>query len=276
MLERVLGSKRNVVVNLNHLPDTVISNLELEGRAEVLMEEPEAFGTAGTLGVLRDRVEDRIVVANGDVLADVDVDELLDLHLASGAEATVVVAPVDEMADFAIDADDNISGFVDRRRRSTSAGARFIGVSVFERAVLQDLPETRPLGLGESLLRPLAESGRLNAFFHPGYFADVGTVSRYVDTCEDVLAGLAPPPPPGPYRRFAGRTIEVDGGRAFVADSARCDDSSLGPGATVCAAAEVEGGALVRRAVIWPDEVVPAGTQVVERVWFRGTQVSAQ
>jgi mannose-1-phosphate guanylyltransferase len=241
-----------------------------------MIENPEAFGTAGTLAALRDRVEDRIVVANGDLIADVHVEELLDLHLASGVEATVAVAPVDEMADFEIDADDNLSGFVDRRQRSRAAGARFIGISVFERAVLQDLPETRPLGMGESLLRPLVESGRLNAFFHAGYFTDVGTVGRYVDTCGDILAGVAPPPPVGPYDRFAGRTVELDDGRAFVADSAQCDDSSLGGGSVVLSGALVEDGASVEGVVVWPNEVVPAGTRINNGIWFRGSLASAE
>jgi NDP-sugar pyrophosphorylase family protein len=166
-----------------------------------------------------------------------------------------------------------VEGFIDRRDRQDVAGARFIGVSVYERDALEELPDDRPLGLGESLLAPLAASGELAAYEHRGYVADVGSPSRYVDTCCDVLAATAPPAPEGPYDDYLGRVVEVPGGRAFVAHSASCEDESLGVGAVVLAGAEVAPGTTIRRSLVWPGEIVPTGIRLDETLVFQGSQL---
>jgi mannose-1-phosphate guanylyltransferase len=270
MLESLLERFDSVAVNCSHLAPEVVARLSLEGRAEVLVEEPEPFGTAGTLAGLRPRVEDRITVANADVITDLDPGELVAGHVAAGAPATVAVLPVESKADFTLSREGMVEGFIDRRDRADVAGARFIGVSVYERSALEALPDERPLGLGESLLAPLAASGRLAAYVHRGYAGDVGTVDRYAGACSDVLAGNAPPVPGGPYDDYRGRVIEVAGGRAFVAASASCEEGSLEDGAVVLAGAEVEPEARIRRSIVWPGERVPSGTALQDCIWFRG------
>jgi NDP-sugar pyrophosphorylase family protein len=270
MLELLLERFEAVAVNCSHLAPSLIAQLSLEGRAEALVERPEPFGTAGTLAGLRSRVRDRIVVANADVVADVDMDEVLARHATAAASATVVVIPVSENADFRLSEEGRVEEFVDRRGNQSIAGARFIGVSVYEREVLNELPSERPIGLGETILARLASRGDLAAHVHHGYAADVGTRCRYVDTCSDVLGGVAPPPPSGPYGAYGGRLVEVEGGRAFVADSATCDESSLGRGAVVLAGANVSPRASLQRCVVWSHETVPPEARLEDCVWFRG------
>jgi mannose-1-phosphate guanylyltransferase len=270
MLESLLQRFESVAVNCSHLASELKAQLSLEGRAEILVEEPEPFGTAGTLAALRPRLGDRIAVANADVITDLALDDLLARHGEAGAGATVAVAPVEKGADFRLSRDGRVEGFIDRRGRPGATGARFIGVSVYERGALNELPDKRPLGLGESLLAPLAATGELAAFVHRGYAADVGTLSRYVDTCSDVLAGTAPPAPEGPYDAYRGRVVDVHDGRAFVADSATCDEHRLGAGAVILAGAEIEPGAAVRNSVVWRGERVPASVSLDGVVWYGG------
>ena len=269
MLERLLEHCSAVTVNCSHLATHVISRLGLEGRAAVLDEGAEPFGTAGTIAAVRDEITDRVVVANADVITDLELASVLAQHEESGAWATVVVVPVSSGADFRLAADGTVAGFVDRRTRS-EPGVLFMGISVFEREALDRLPDVRPLGLGESLLGSLAAEGVLAAHVHEGYYCDVGTIARYAQVCRDVLSGIAPGPPDGPYDAYRGRIVEVGNGRAFVSDSARCDKGSLGPGAVILAASVVEPGALVRDAIVWERETVPAGTVLDGALLFGG------
>ena len=58
------------------------------------VEEPEPRGTAGAIKFAEDLLEDRFFALNGDVLTDLDLTALLELHEGSGARATLALYPV--------------------------------------------------------------------------------------------------------------------------------------------------------------------------------------
>ena len=260
-----------VVVNASHLHERLISCLGIADSPAVdaFVEKPAALGTAGTLRALVDRLGPRVVVYNGDLLSDLDLSLLIETHERLGAAATLAVKDVGSRADFEVEGD-RVVGFVDRRRDDRS-GVVFLGVGVYERSALDQLPSGVPSGLGEVLLRPLAESGCLAVHVHPGYARDVGTVERYLQANLDVLAGAIRTPTPIP-----GEIIEVPGGRAFLGEGARTDDGGLRAGAIVLPGAEVSRGARVERAIVWPGETVPPGETLSNAVWVGGRQVEPQ
>ena len=72
--------------------------------------EPEPLDTAGAIrfAALAAGIDDTFVVANGDILTDLDVDALVDFHRARHAEATIHLTPVDDPSAFGVvDADNN-------------------------------------------------------------------------------------------------------------------------------------------------------------------------
>lgn len=270
-LESLVATRPPVVVNASHLADALIGCLEVAARPDVtaFVEGPEALGTAGTLKALERDLADPVLTWNADLLSDLDPADLLSAHEAAGAPATLAVQLVDEHADFEIDGG-RVARFFDRRDVS-APGARFIGAAIYHRAALDGLPNVAPSGLGEALLRPLAQTGDLAIHVHPGYAADVGTTGRYLAASLDLLEGRAPEPP----RALPGEVVEVRGGRAFVGSEAAAHPDSLGPGAIVLPGARVESGARVERSVVWPGEVVPAATSLEGVVWFGGMRVTA-
>ena len=244
-----------VIVNVSHLAEGVVSalgELGLEGW-EGVTEGPEPYGTAGTLASLRDRIGSRVVTWNSDVLTALRPRDLVAAHSADGAAAIVAVRSVDSQADLVVESG-RVVRFVDRRRED-SAGAQFLGAAVFEHDALRSLPEEKPAGLGETLLRTLADRGDLAAHVTDEYWIDVGTPERYVQASLDVLYERAPSAPVA----IPGDVIEVEGGRAYVGPGAHVDAEVLGPGAIVLRGATVEQGAWLENAVVWPHEHVPAG-----------------
>lgn len=243
-----------VIVNVSHLADGVVSalgELGLEGW-EAVTESPEPYGTAGTLASLRDRIGSRVVTWNSDVLTSLRPRVLVAAHSAGGAAGTVAVRAVERNADLVVESG-RVIRFVDRRREDV-AGAQFLGAAVFEQRALRSLPEEKPAGLGETLLRTLAERGELAAHVTSEYWIDVGTPERYVQASLDVLYERAPVPPvPIP-----GDVVEVEGGRAYIGPGAHVGTESLGPGAIVLSGATVEQGAWLENALVWPHEHVPA------------------
>jgi mannose-1-phosphate guanylyltransferase len=264
-LHGLVAAGLSVVVNLSHLGDLVTEALRPFGAFETMVEGPAAYGSGGTVAALRPRVGARLVTWNCDALIEMDPAALVATHLNAGAEATVAVVPVDGGGDFEL-TNGTASAFIDRRERPGAPGGRFTGAAVFERRTLDLVPDRRPLGLAEHLLKLLANSGRLAAHVHEGYYLDAGTFAGYLEASADVLAGVAPASPRPP----PGDIVALEDGRAYVGPGAEVELESLGPGAIVLRGARVRRRATVERAIVWPTEVVPPGTHLRACVWAFG------
>jgi mannose-1-phosphate guanylyltransferase len=258
---------RPTVVNVSHLADQVVAALRVTGIGgwEPLVEGVDAYGTAGTLRALRDRLGPRVVTWNGDALTDLHLPDLLTAHAETRAPATLLVREVDTMADLTLQGC-SVTGFVDRRKEPDAAGGRFLGVAVFEREALDRLPDHRPAGLGETLLRELANGGDLNVHLFDGYLRDVGTPAEYLQASLDVLAGTGPLSP----IELPGEIVDVDGGRAYVGPGSNAAPETLGPGAILLAGAQVGPGARIQRSIVFPGPPIGAGERLDRTIWFQG------
>src|SRR3954447_2879382 len=99
-----------VVLACGFLPDVLREALAgEEERAGVSIRyvvEPERRGTAGAIRFaadqLGDRLDERFLALNGDVLTDLDLTALLGAHAECGARATLGLYPVDDSAAYGL------------------------------------------------------------------------------------------------------------------------------------------------------------------------------
>ena len=268
-LSRLATLGAPVLVNVSHGHGAVADALAPFGDIEVSLELPEPYGTAGTLAAARSLFGERVVTCNADQVSDIEPGDVLQTHGRLGAPATAAVRMVDRGADLIVDGERAVS-YVDRRRREPMPGAQFIGMAVFERRVLEDLSDERPLGLAEVLLRLLVERRQLAVHVHSGYWRDVGTPGDYLRGSLDLLEGNAPPPPvPWP-----GTISEGEGGRSYVGPGACVNGASLGAGAVLLRSCNVGRGARISSSVVLPDEAVPPGATLEGCIWAGGSAVA--
>jgi len=64
--------------------------------------EDEPLGTGGAIKKLENRLDDVFIAANGDVLADISLEEQIRKHFSSGAEVTIALTSVDNPCEFGI------------------------------------------------------------------------------------------------------------------------------------------------------------------------------
>lgn len=253
-----------VVVNGSHLAGGLMESLD---RLHIehwspFVEAPEALGTAGTLRALRSSLGPTVVTWNGDLLTDLRPEDLLAAHARGERPGTLAVRPVESGADLAIE-DGRVRRFIDRRRED-APGAQFLGIAAFERSALEDLPDEHPAGLGETLLKTLADRGVLGVHEFSGYWRDVGTPDAYLSASLDVLNEAAPAPPVA----LPGSIVDVNGGSAYVGPGAQVQESSLGPGAIVLSDAVIDPNAVLSNCVVFPGGRVPSDARVADVVWF--------
>ena len=229
---RAAGVDR-IAANAAHRAEDVVA----AGRAlgvEVVVEEGGPFGTAGGVAAMRSKLEaDRVVIWNGDVVADVDLRALIDAVEGEtiGALAVLRVGSAGT-GNVGIDA----KGRVVRLRDRTVAGARevngaeFAAVHVVGRSIVARAPD-RGCMVGDVYLPMLDEGAVLRAVACVDRWHDVGDPASYL------AANLE---------------------HAFVAH-----DVTIPPGITVdrCVlgnGARVRGEGVLREVVVWPGCTVRA------------------
>ncbi|BDG10360.1 sugar phosphate nucleotidyltransferase [Anaeromyxobacter paludicola] len=270
-----------LVVNAHHLPGALARAAE-GAAAEVglplaVSEEPVIAGTGGALREARRHLDGagEVVLWNGDILFDLDLEAALAAHRASGALATMVLLPMPAGATYAsVEVDGE--GAVRRIASRFGPGGEgltpwhFSGVHVLSPGLLARVPEAPfEVDVNRHVYPPLMASGAVRGFVASGYWNDLGTPARYLEACLDALAGRT------------GGAVRLPGGEAApgvrVAPGARVHPQARlhGP-ALVCEGAEVGAFAEVGPgAVLEPGSRVGEGARVREAVLWEGTQVAA-
>src|SRR6201996_9503216 len=97
------------VLACGFLPDQLREALgegEHGGVKLTYVTEPEPLGTAGAIRfaaeALGDRLDDRFLALNGDVLTDLDLSALVAAHAARGDSATIALHPVDDSSAYGL------------------------------------------------------------------------------------------------------------------------------------------------------------------------------
>jgi glucose-1-phosphate adenylyltransferase len=250
--------------------------------------DEEGFARGNADGLFRIRAQiateapDVVVVLSADHVYRLDYTEVIDAHLAAGAECTIVTTevPIGEAGDHGVVVtgdDDRVTDFA-YKPEDPETGTIAAEIIVYDPLVLVTVLEElhRELGadsdagdtgigdFGDHLVPRLVERGATYAWALGGYWRDVGQPHHYLQAHQDVLTDdvgvRAVPGWPILTRqpqRVPGRVL--DGGHVV--------DSMLSPGSRVA-------GTVVR-SVIGPGVVVEAGAEVHDSVVFADSVVLA-
>ena len=279
-----------VVLACGFLPDrlrTALGEVEHEGIALTYVVEPDRRGTAGAFRYaadqLGDRLEDRFLALNGDVLTDLDLTALLRAHEERGARATIGLYPVEDSAAYGlVDCDEagSVLSFAEKTGEAVP-GEVNAGAYVLERSVLELVPPGQNVSIETEVFPKLVGEG-LCALRLDGYWMDIGIPERYLQAGWDILEGRVRTEvrasAPG---LFFGPGCEVAesarvGPRAVVSAG-----SVVGPGATVEGSVLLDGctigeGALVRGSILGAGATVDPGAEVLDAIVAENERVPAE
>jgi NDP-sugar pyrophosphorylase family protein len=146
----------------------------------IYSRETTPLGTAGAIRHASQWItSSTVVVANGDSVCEVDLPALLERHREKKACATLTLAHVDHRSDVGVatmDAQHRITEFCEKGT-GRSAGFHNAGIYVFDRSVIERVPEIRPCSLETDWLPTLISLG-VYGFVNPWPLYDIGTPER--------------------------------------------------------------------------------------------------
>jgi mannose-1-phosphate guanylyltransferase len=212
--------------------------------------EPEPLDTAGGIAFAARAagIAEPFLAVNGDVLTDIDVSELVALHQARGAEATIALTPVDDPSKFGVvstDDDGRVRAFIEKPEPGT-APTNYInaGIYVLEPSVLDRVPAGARVSIEREVFPALVEAGRLYALASDAYWIDTGnSPEAYLQSNLDAAA-------------------IGSGGGAVISASARVDPDAQVTDAEVFDDAVIGRDAVVSRSIVGRRAVVGEGAIV--------------
>ena len=272
----------DVVLSLGYRPDAfgaAYPSGRCGGAGLRYATEPEPLGTAGAILFAARRAAtgngeagggdpfaETFWALNGDVLTDAPLGELLALHRARGAEATILTIPMADASRFGlVESDDTgrVSRFVEKPASGgATSGWINAGVYVLEPSVLARIPPGRPVSMEREIFPAVAADGSLYALRSEAYWIDAGTPASYLQANIDLISGrraitlgaLNPRARISPGATVVGSVVME---RATVEGGARLDGSVVLPGARIGA------GAVVADSVVGYDAVVGPRARVL-------------
>jgi len=256
-----------VILSLNYQPrriEEIFGDGSEVGIKIRYVVEPAPLGTGGAIKYAGDKLTESVVVFNGDVLTQIDLAAVLRLHRERQAKATIVLTPVENPSAYGLvetDADGNIQRFLEKPKPEEITTNRInAGIYVLEPETFDRIPKDVAWSIERSYFPSLVERGEtFVAYMYDGYWIDIGTPEKYIDVHRDIMAG----------RYQAAPFRDLPEPRTWISPGARVED-----GATVEGPCFIDEGALIKRgARIAPYSVIGRQTQVEEGATVNGAIV---
>jgi mannose-1-phosphate guanylyltransferase len=228
------------VFSMGYLPEAIQSyfaNRNLNGFSLDYVLEEQPLGTAGGIKNAEEYLDGGPFVAtNGDVLTGIDLIEVIEAHMESGALATITLTSVDDPTAYGLVEVDHrlrVKKFVEKpgsdEVRTSLINA---GIYILERQVLNMIPKGREVSIEREIFPQLQAMGRLSAYVSSAYWRDIGTPRSYLAASNDVLSGTV-------GRGDSFKHLSID---QTVSLS---KDVSLLPPVSIAEGCEIEAGAMI-------------------------------
>jgi NDP-sugar pyrophosphorylase family protein len=174
---------------VNHLAELIMAYFGDGSKWGVKIKysvEHELLSTIAPIKLIKDLPENFLVM-NGDLLTDLDFKKLYNYHLENKALITVATYKRIAKIDFGvidIDKNENVAvGFKEKPQYELNVS---MGVYVFNRKVLDFVPDKKPFGFDDLMLTLLDKKHSIKVYPYDGYWLDIGRPEDYEKANEDL------------------------------------------------------------------------------------------
>lgn len=261
-IEDVLGDGSNYGVKLN------------------FVTEPSALGTAGAVRFAIEKSAEPVLVLNGDILTDIDLAAMIELHSKSSSAVTIALATVEDPSRYglvSLGANNSVESFIEK----PASGTHTSDVNTINAGIYILSPEAIdliPKGVNSSFEYDVFPSALEKGLAFKGYvmngnyWQDIGTPQTYLAAHLDILAGrakfaaadLAQSPDTSPTALIENSVI---GEGCVIKPNAKITNSVLGAGV------HVEEKAVIENSVLWAHSRISTFARIRGSVLGKGCHI---
>ncbi|MBS1838984.1 MAG: NDP-sugar synthase, partial [Actinobacteria bacterium] len=247
----------------------------------VYASEETPLGTAGSVRNAMEELDDTFLVISGDVLTDVDLGHLVQVHHEQQALATIGLVRVENPLEYGI-VITREDGSIERFLEKPTWGQVFSdtinsGIYVLEPAVFDYIAAEESVDFsGDVFPALLHDEQRLVGAICDGYWEDVGTLPAYVRAHKDILDRRVEVGIPGFEMStgvFVAEGAEVHPGAILTGPAVIGDNCFVDAGARIGEYTVLGTGVRVRSGAELERSVVHDNAYLGETVKLRGTVV---
>jgi NDP-sugar pyrophosphorylase family protein len=190
---------KDLMVNIHYFPEQIENYFGDGSQYGVSLNysyEEHLMGTAG--GVLKmfeqSKVKDTFIVMSSDVLSDINLGKMLNMHKKKKAKATIALTPVNDVSQFGVvvvDENDKITAFQEKPSQA-EAKSNLVnaGIYIFEPEVLDLIPKNLPYDFGHNVFPQLVkEKAAFYGYKMIEYWNDIGGPEKLMQANADILQG---------------------------------------------------------------------------------------
>ena len=259
--DHLLGSGvREFIVNTHHLPECYVAAFpenEYGGASLTFRHEPVLLETAGGIANIADLVSDGpFIVYNGDILTDLPLAALLQVHGRGENMVTLVLRSSGPARHIAFDAEHGLVTDIRGKLETGNVGThQFTGIYAVSPEFLQHLKPGRIESVIPVWLTLIREGARIGAVVvDDGQWWDLGDRESYLEAqkfvCSD-LAAVSPEAQVHPTATLKGLNVISAGARVGV-------------------------GAVLEDCILWPDARVADGAVLTRCIVRAGMTASGE
>jgi len=176
-----------VVLGVNYLAETLRANVGSRYKEMTIKYslESQELGTAGPikLAAANTELNETFIAMNGDVIAQIDLQEMLKQHELAKALITDALHEVEDPSRFGVvqlDAHNRIKRFIEKPKPS-AAPSHLVnaGIYIIEPEVLGLINPSQKMSLEREIFPALAKEEKLSGFPFSGNWFDIGSLTDY-------------------------------------------------------------------------------------------------
>jgi mannose-1-phosphate guanylyltransferase len=281
---------KDITLSLSYQPDKIehlLGDGSDYGVKLRFVTEPSPMGTGGAYKFAADAIRETTIVFNGDIITDLDISKVIELHKEKKAEATLTLVPVENPAAYGLvetDSDGAILRFREKPKPedidALTTNNINAGIYILEPTILDLIPKGENCSFEYNVFPDILTNQKpFYAYvIENNYWRDIGTPASYLEVHRDFLDG-----------KIKGFEIEkssnadiataaivdktsIVGSDCVIKPNARIINSILGTGV------HVEERAVIENSVVWAHTRVSNSTEirgaVIGRSCYLGKNVS--
>lgn len=262
-----------IVLSLCYLPDQFedyFAKNPIEGVKITYVVEDEPLGTGGAIKFSAGEIDNSVIVCNGDVLTNIDLKELIDLHESASSLATIALTQVEDPSAFGVvptNEKKQVVAFVEKPSKEL-APSNWInaGIYVLSKEFLDLIPEGLQVSIERETFPKAILEGAMYALESDEYWLDIGTLEKYLQAHNDFLTNLSQDSDSKKYKEvapniFSDGKIEIGQGSIAKTKCLIGKNSTIGQNCvldSVCTASNVQIGndTIIESSVIFENVII--------------------
>ncbi|MEI7640137.1 MAG: NDP-sugar synthase [bacterium] len=186
---------KEVILSICHLPDRIKhimgTGKEYGMNIRYVMEDTP-LGTGGAVKNAEMYFDDTMIVMNGDILTDINLKKLLEIHTTNKAIASISLHEVADPTAYGLvntDEKNRIKSFIEKPTW-TDIKSKWInaGIYMFDKRILKYIPAGKNYSLERGVFPEILAKGEtVMAYKSDSYWLDIGRIDKYTQANFDIL-----------------------------------------------------------------------------------------